>query len=274
VPLTGESELAIERARRLERAGESRPLQAPTASRISRIHERRRPRLPWCRNPRQPQHAQWHRELGVGLTGAFLCSQAFNVDAAPRRPRSHPQHASDLSAIAADERLCRKDGTPEDQQPVKLATYSVIKTGLAGLTRYLAAYWAAVVVRVNALSPGGSPTDSPRNSCRAYRTDPDGPHGSPRRIPLCHPVSLLGCVGSQHSAAFCGSDGGWPESRKSPAPPYGPTSGPGTFSAARGHARILMSCSSSGSFTCSISAPQINQLTKHGPQIHHQMSAY
>lgn len=40
-------------------------------------------------------------------------------------------------------------------QPVKPVTYSVIKSGLIGLTKYLASYWCDAGVRCNALSPGG-----------------------------------------------------------------------------------------------------------------------
>jgi NAD(P)-dependent dehydrogenase (short-subunit alcohol dehydrogenase family) len=63
--------------------------------------------------------------------------------------------ASDLSVFSPDQRLYRKQGLEENMQPVKPVTYSVIKAGLIGLTRYLATYWADKNVRCNALSPGG-----------------------------------------------------------------------------------------------------------------------
>ena len=63
--------------------------------------------------------------------------------------------ASDLSVFAPDQRLYRKDQISPEQQPVKPVTYSVIKHGLIGLTKYLSTYWADQGVRCNALSPGG-----------------------------------------------------------------------------------------------------------------------
>jgi NAD(P)-dependent dehydrogenase (short-subunit alcohol dehydrogenase family) len=104
---------------------------------------------------------RWNRELAVGLTGAFLCSQAFGTAMARRGRGVILNIASDLSVIAPDQRLYRKPNTPDDEQPVKPVTYSVIKTGLIGMTRYFAAYWAAAGLRVNALSPGGVANGQP-----------------------------------------------------------------------------------------------------------------
>lgn len=97
----------------------------------------------------------WEADLKVGLMGAFLCSRVFGAEMAKQRKGVILNIASDLAVIGPDQRLYREDDLPESQQPVKPVTYSVVKSGLVGLTRYLATYWAEAGVRANAISLGG-----------------------------------------------------------------------------------------------------------------------
>lgn len=97
---------------------------------------------------------RWDADIAVGLTGSLLCTKYFGAQIA-KQGGSIVNISSDLGIIAPDQRIYQKPGTPPDRQPVKAVSYSVVKTGLIGLTRYTATYWADKKVRCNALCPGG-----------------------------------------------------------------------------------------------------------------------
>jgi len=97
---------------------------------------------------------QWNLELEVGLTGAMLCCKIFGYEMSKKEKGVILNISSDLGIIAPDQRIYKKEGLSENEQPVKPVTYSVIKHGMIGLTKYLATYWFGRI-RCNTLCPGG-----------------------------------------------------------------------------------------------------------------------
>ena len=98
---------------------------------------------------------QWNADIAVGLTGAMLCSRIFGADMVEQGRGSIINIGSEYGLIGPDQRIYRVSGTPDEQQLTKPVSYSVVKAGLLGLTRYLATYWGHCGVRTNVINFGG-----------------------------------------------------------------------------------------------------------------------
>jgi NAD(P)-dependent dehydrogenase (short-subunit alcohol dehydrogenase family) len=98
----------------------------------------------------------WQKDIDVSLKGTFLCIKYYGFQISKNiNGGSIVNISSDLGLIAPDQRLYQIDGLDEEKQPVKPITYSVVKTGVIGITRYVSTYWATKNVRCNAICPGG-----------------------------------------------------------------------------------------------------------------------
>ena len=95
----------------------------------------------------------WNDDIVVGLTGALLCAQVFGKVMESQKKGIILNISSDYGIIAPDQRIYRKEGKPEEEQIIKPISYSVVKHGLIGMTKYLAAYWGDKGIRVNTLCP-------------------------------------------------------------------------------------------------------------------------
>lgn len=95
----------------------------------------------------------WNEDMAVGLTGAFLCAQVFGTVMEKQGKGVVINVASDYGIISPDQRIYRKEGVKEEDQIIKPISYSVVKHGMIGMTKYLATYWAKKGVRVNTLCP-------------------------------------------------------------------------------------------------------------------------
>lgn len=92
---------------------------------------------------------RFDKEIQVGIKGAVICSQLVGAFMLKSKKGIIVNIGSDLSVIAPNQELYNHLNS------IKPVTYSIIKSGLHGFTKYLASLWGSKGIRVNTLSPGG-----------------------------------------------------------------------------------------------------------------------
>lgn len=120
----------------------------------------------------------WRRVVEVNVTGTFLCCQVLGQMMVEQGSGSIINIASTYGVVAPDQSIYRSsDGS---QTFFKSAAYPTTKGAVIMLTKFLASYWGASGVRVNALSPGGVLNGQPEEFVEAYaRRTPMGRMATP-----------------------------------------------------------------------------------------------
>lgn len=112
------------------------------------------------------QPETWNEVLAVNLDGVFWMSQAVGTLMAQRGSGCIINTSSIYSSdMGVDQRIYPGTDEPRMNAP---ASYSASKAGVIGLTKYLATYWGAAGVRVNAVAPGGVEAGQPESFRAAY----------------------------------------------------------------------------------------------------------
>lgn len=93
----------------------------------------------------------WQAMMDVNLKGVFLCCQVIGGHMAKTGGGSIINISSIYGILSPDQRIYAYKEKPF----FKPVAYSVAKSGILNLTRYLATYWASKNVRVNTLTIGG-----------------------------------------------------------------------------------------------------------------------
>jgi NAD(P)-dependent dehydrogenase (short-subunit alcohol dehydrogenase family) len=111
--------------------------------------------------------SSWDKVMEVNTKGVFLCCQVVGGQMADAGQGSVINICSTYGLVSPDQRIYEyraHEGSPF----FKPAAYSVSKSALLNLTRYLATYWAAKNVRVNTLTFGGVFDNQDRKFLKGY----------------------------------------------------------------------------------------------------------
>jgi len=154
-----------------------------------------------------PQHS-FDRVMEVNVKGTFLSCQVVGARMAAEGRGSIVNVSSVYGMLSPVQDLYefRRGGGEEFFKPV---AYSVSKSALYNLTRYLATYWAKSGVRVNTLTLAGVANEQPREFVEAYTSRmPLGRMADVREV--VGPVVFLASDASSYvTGANLVVDGGW-----------------------------------------------------------------
>ena len=146
--------------------------------------------------------------MDVNVKGVFLCCQVVG-GAMARAGRGSIVNVSSVYGLLSPVQDLYAFRRERGETFVKPVAYSVSKSAILNLTRYLATYWAKEGVRVNTLTLAGVFDEQPREFLEAYEA----------RVPLGRMLDAQEALGavvflaSEASSYMTGSnlvvDGGW-----------------------------------------------------------------
>jgi NAD(P)-dependent dehydrogenase (short-subunit alcohol dehydrogenase family) len=148
------------------------------------------------------------RVMDVNVKGTLLCCQSIGARMAAEGRGSIVNVSSVYGLLSPVQSLYafRRAGGEEFFKPV---AYSVSKSAILNLTRYLATYWAKSGVRVNTLTLAGVANDQPAEFVHAYAERiPIGRMAEPREY-VGAVVFLASDASSYVTGANLVVDGGW-----------------------------------------------------------------
>ena len=109
----------------------------------------------------------WDQVMEANLKGVYLCCQVFGSAMAESVENGSIINISSVYGLVSPDQRIYQYQTPPFTKPV---AYSVSKSGVLNLTRYLATYWAEKGIRVNTLTLGGVFNDQDESFLKNYRS--------------------------------------------------------------------------------------------------------
>jgi NAD(P)-dependent dehydrogenase (short-subunit alcohol dehydrogenase family) len=152
--------------------------------------------------------ASFDEVMDVNVKGTFLCCQVVG-GAMARERRGSIVNVSSVYGLLSPQQDLYEFRREQGETFFKPVAYSVSKSAILNLTRYLATYWAKDGVRVNTLTLAGVENDQPQEFLDAFaRRSPLG-----RMLDAREALGAVVFLASDASSYVTGSnvvvDGGW-----------------------------------------------------------------